>query len=441
MPLISRFPDIDVLHKKHVTLCGANTSSQKAYLLNSLHKKYNVAFLIVCTNDEEAENLFRDLVFLHKELKNIVYFPGWGKNIPSLEESSARSVALYYLLKHNPSFIITSIKGISQKTIPLSVFIDHILSLSLNDSVNLEALSRKLQEMGYSDSPLVDGPGLYSIRGYILDVYPPHKKNPFRIELFGDAIESIRSFDPQTQKSIEEFNEVNLIPVREIILNENFIKIFLKKFKEHADKTDIPKKIRDDISDEFKNRIFFHGIDAYVPFVYEEPSYLFDYLSKNTISISNKPWMETVFDSPLSEMNMESKDFYLTHTDLLEQLEKFSQLFFQDISQGIEGEIFFSFQDHTDLKLKLKSHVLKKETLLDPLFEHLSIWKNQEYEIHSFCFFDCTCSFCFGEKVFRKSSFRYRPWIKVRKNVTISSNCKSYFRAFFNIFGFYLFFH
>ncbi|MBI2027397.1 MAG: transcription-repair coupling factor [Deltaproteobacteria bacterium] len=385
MSLLSTLPAFHFLKESHFTFCGARASSHKAYLLNLLHKKYETPFLILCSNDTVALSLFQDLLFFHKELKDIVYFPGWEKNIPSLEECSQRSESLYYLLRHNPAFIITSYKGLSQRTVPASFFMDYVLSLSKNQNIQLEEVCQKLLEMGYSQTALVDGPGLYSLRGYILDVYPPHKKNPFRIELFDETIESVRSFDPESQKSLEEFDEVSLIPSREIILNKETLQTFQRKFKAHADINNIPKKIRDEKSYEFKNRIFFHGIEAYLPFLYEENSYLFDYLPKKTLAIINEPWMELVFESPLSELKLDPYDFYLKDAELKKQLNEFSKVSFQDISQGLDQEIFFPFQEHDELKQRLKSHLFKKETPLEPLFEHLELWEKQGLHISLVC--------------------------------------------------------
>src|SRR4029453_11207124 len=83
-----------------------------------------------------------------------------------------------------------------------------------------DALARKLANMGYQNSPLVEDLGTFSVRGGLIDVFSPLYDKPVRLEFFGDTIESIRAFDPETQRTVDSLKEIILLPAREVIVSE-----------------------------------------------------------------------------------------------------------------------------------------------------------------------------------------------------------------------------
>ena len=104
------------------------------------------------------------------------------------------------------------------------------LSLKVGEILNLTKKRRELEKGGYLCVQNVLSPGEFAVRGSLLDIYPMGSNTPYRIDLFDDEIESIKEFDPETQKSGKTINNINLLPAREFPLDENAIDKFCEKF-------------------------------------------------------------------------------------------------------------------------------------------------------------------------------------------------------------------
>jgi transcription-repair coupling factor (superfamily II helicase) len=158
----------------------------------------------------------------------------------------------------SPSVIFTSVKSLMTKTIPRRDFIRSSFSLNVNDEIVINDLIQKLLTNGYSPVDIVVAGGQISRRGGILDIWPTNFKNPARIEFFGDEIDTMRIFDPATQRSIEKINSVFISPAREIININNLENI----------------NSRSEEMSEF-----------YMPAVFPSAGSLIDYLPKDSIII------------------------------------------------------------------------------------------------------------------------------------------------------------
>ena len=116
--------------------------------------------------------------------------------------------------------IITCIEALAATYIPIDLFQKYIFKLSVGSTLNLNDFSEKLIQCGYERVDRVDTKGQFSIRGGIIDLYPPISALPFRIELFDEEIDSIRTFNSETQRSIDKVNEIDIFPAKEIILTQ-----------------------------------------------------------------------------------------------------------------------------------------------------------------------------------------------------------------------------
>lgn len=118
--------------------------------------------------------------------------------------------------------------------IPLEEIRKQVLCLRNDSAVDVEQLKRQLVYLGYERCSQVEASGQFSIRGGIIDIFPLTEENPWRIELWGDEIDSIRSFDVESQRSVENLTEIRLYPASEIILDEENTGRF-KKDKERSE--------------------------------------------------------------------------------------------------------------------------------------------------------------------------------------------------------------
>ncbi|MDY2735122.1 transcription-repair coupling factor, partial [Intestinibacter sp.] len=159
------------------------------------------------------------------------------------------------------------------------------LTYKVGDIIDLEALSEKLVKLGYERVSRIEGLGQFSIRGGIIDVYSLEYTHPIRIELFDDEIDSIRTFDVFSQKSIEKIKKVVITPSREFIYPED-TSLAVKKIKEETNQyTD------DDVfnnMDNIANKTYFQGVENYIDYLYEDANKsLFTYLPDNAIIVVN----------------------------------------------------------------------------------------------------------------------------------------------------------
>ena len=115
--------------------------------------------------------------------------------------------------------------------LPLDVFEKHCIHLRNDSELDLDKIRKELVRLGYESTFQVESTGQFSVRGGILDIYPLTEQNPIRIELWGDEIDSIRSFDAESQRSIENLEEITIYPASELILTEDTIARGVKAIK------------------------------------------------------------------------------------------------------------------------------------------------------------------------------------------------------------------
>ena len=158
---------------------------------------------------------------------------------------------------------------------------------------------RQLIQCGYERVAVVENIGQFSIRGGIFDIYPPIGAGPFRVELFDDEVDSIRNFNPETQRSIDKLDKIKVFPAKEIIITEKNIESgkeiieaelkeavngFLKmKDKEAADR--ITKTVKANL-ESLNETWSFETVDSYMPYFYDKQTSLLDYFPDSVIAVS-----------------------------------------------------------------------------------------------------------------------------------------------------------
>ena len=268
---------------------GLRDSSSKAFFIARLYQATSKPLTIITAGQDEAEGLLSDInIFLNlnSELQTpnskLYYFPPWETLpyepiSPHKDISGERLKVLSSVIESDGKFILlTPVESIIQRIIPKDVLIDAILKFSVGDSLERDIISEYLITGGYKNSDIVEDKGEFSIRGGILDVYPPDSDNPFRIEFMGDEIESIREFDSATQRSIKDVKEIKIVPARELIITEDRI----QKAKDRNIKI---------ITERIKAGLSIPGIERLAPYFYENMDTLFDYVPSDAIVILDEP--------------------------------------------------------------------------------------------------------------------------------------------------------
>ncbi len=214
-----------------VSISGC-VDSQKLHMLFGMDMDYDVK-LIVTYSDIKARELLEDC---HLYCRDSYFYPAkdlifYQADVHGNQLAKERIGVQRRILEGNPVVIVTTFAALMAHQLPLSVIEDNIIRIDRDSVIEEQALARKLVAMGYEKNYQVEAPGQFSIRGGIVDIFDLTSENPVRIELWGDTVESMRTFDVLSQRSIEEnMTQVSIYPAAELILpqfvlDEGFRKI------------------------------------------------------------------------------------------------------------------------------------------------------------------------------------------------------------------------
>ncbi|MBC7691272.1 MAG: transcription-repair coupling factor [Methylotenera sp.] len=247
--------------------------------------------VILCPSDDAAAELASDMETLSALIlgERVTYsvLPSWDQSLyspiaPSIQTRLSRIAALTDL--HSalpPQVIFTTLVATSQRTIPVQTLLDHSITLEVEASVETrEALMQRLADAGYLRVDPVEDPGTFAVRGDIVDVFPPGRNRPLRVELFGDVIEKIREFDPESQRAAAEptLQKVTVGPAREVLINRKTSSGLRERLKSRADDIDIPRSVRDPVLNSIHEGIYPDHSDAWGPLVYPDSPTFWEHL-------------------------------------------------------------------------------------------------------------------------------------------------------------------
>ncbi len=216
----------------------------------------------------------------------ILHFPAWDclpydRVGPSAGVAAQRMSTLAQLadgLDDKPRLLVTTVPALVQRVPPLKAVKGAGYSARPGNSVEIADLERYFAINGYSRASTVSERGEFAIRGGVIDVFPPNADEPVRLDLFGDTLESIRGFDPETQRSTRQLKEVFLLPVGEALLDEAAVKRFRTGYLEtFGAPGDDP--LYATISEGGRRA----GMEHYLPLFYGDLATLFDYLPKDSL--------------------------------------------------------------------------------------------------------------------------------------------------------------
>lgn len=199
------------------------SGSMKTYLISALYRSVPARpFIIVTYNAQQAEKLHDDLATLLSP-GEVLMFPAlelWPHEeaTENSEVLAQRLAARACLARGRRAVVIVTARAIARKLIPAEVFADLTMTLKVREREDRDTLISRLSGMGYERSEIVERWGQFSARGDILDVFPLDGAVPFRIEFFDDEIDSIREFDPASQRSNREVGHLSIAPAREFLI-------------------------------------------------------------------------------------------------------------------------------------------------------------------------------------------------------------------------------
>ncbi len=220
-----------------------------------------------------------ELAFFLQNEHPILHFPDWEtlpydvfSPLPEIISERLKTLALLPQVKRGA--LIVSVNTLMHRLAPREHVLAHSFVVKVGDTFNLELNRIKLESVGYQCVPQVYQHAEFAVRGSIVDLFPMGSKVPFRIELFDEEIESIRTFDPETQRSLEKINQIELFPAREFPLTDESIKYFRQAFRDYFPQASPKNLLYLDVS----KGIMPGGIEYYLPLFVEQTAALFDYL-------------------------------------------------------------------------------------------------------------------------------------------------------------------
>ena len=276
------------------TFSGLVGSADAALIAQSA-LRYRTDFsvmIIFCAQAQEAQRLLEEIPAFAPQLKTRL-LPDWeilpyDHFSPHQDLVSERLATLYELLNGSCDIVLVPITTALQKLGPPNFLSGHTFFFRQGDKLNELALRLQLQQAGYDPVSAVIRPGEYSIRGGLIDLFPMGSSLPYRLDLFGDEIEQIRAFDPDTQRSLYPVKEVRLLPGHEFPFDDASRTAFRSRWREvfEGDPT------RCSIYKDANLGIPSAGIESYLPLFFEETSSVFDYFPRT----GDPVWLVTIGD-------------------------------------------------------------------------------------------------------------------------------------------------
>lgn len=251
--------------------------------------------VVICNDTASALNMEQELRFYGKQLE-ILHFPDWetlpyDNFSPHQDIVSERLSTLHRLSQLKEGILVVPITTLMHRLLPNKYLQAHSLAIKIGQKFDINAMRRQLESNGYRCVTTVYEHGEFALRGSIMDIYPMGSKLPFRIDLLDDEVDTLRTFDPESQRTVNQVKEINLLPGKEFPLDEAGISRFRNQWHENFDVDHRQCTIYQDVS----QGIAPAGIEYYLPLFFEQTSTLFDYLPEQC-QIVTKEGLETSAD-------------------------------------------------------------------------------------------------------------------------------------------------
>ncbi len=401
-------PMLDLAPGRCVRTVGLGGGA-KAWWLHHLSEQQSAPLVCVTNDDDAADALAADLAFFFGGDDAVKRLPAdevmpWDELVPDAALVSERLATLFHLAHgHRFGALVVSVRGLSRRVLPLDELQRLSLEVRPGEEPGRDALARKLAHMGYRNAPLVEDPGCFSVRGDIIDVFPSLHEQPVRLEFFGDTVESMRAFDPATQRTVEDVKVLTLLPARELYFSPETKQRAEAAMRELADSQHVPTaRVREKI-EQLREGLGTGGLEALLPgFFANGLSTLFDYV---------RAWRDDAIfwlDEPVAqqraldelrheidrshadaqrrmELTMPPEQHFLDDAQLEAALSSFRQIsggLSLDVEQRAPLSVRYTSTD--ELREAITSHH-GEDGALTPLIERLAKWKEASLAVCIAC--------------------------------------------------------
>ena len=342
--------------------------------------------LVLITADIHQAELLKEEIrfFFNGQDENILGFPDWETLpydvfSPHQDIISERLTTLYRLPAIKPGqILILPVATLLQRICPRSFIQQHVLLLDKGQKLNINDFRHNLERGGYVCVSQVMAHGEFAVRGSILDVYPSGHDLPFRVDLFDDEIDSIRRFDPESQRSLDTTESISILPAREFPFSKDAITAFRSRYRETIEGDPMRSLVYEQIS----QGIMPGGIEYYLPLFFDQTECLFDYLPKNTLFVRSDE-LNTQIEQYGQDMAqryeqrrydvqrpiLPPQKLCLTEQEVQQRLEKYQTVVLTKVSTEQQPELFNRFNLVEPPLLLLEQ---RSQQPLSPLLHYLN---------------------------------------------------------------------
>jgi len=300
-----------------VSISSLVASSARALVLAALQRETRKTFAVVTQGNRDLEPWEADLRFWYCALsgKNrceseVLTLPAsesdpYAGSSPHPETLERRALTLWRLALSSPDFVLLTGRALARRTVFPAEILDAGAVLARDENHSPNDLVERLVAAGYIREDPVAAVGEFSMRGGIVDVWSPGQERPVRIEFFGDEIDSIRTFDPETQLSTSQLKSIEIVPMRELTVRPDDFRLWAMAARERWSDERFARALRDrtEFADEGEG---FAGWEWLIPILRQRSATVFDYL-KNAVLVVDEP---SALDSYLGEAYQTLADRY-----------------------------------------------------------------------------------------------------------------------------------
>ncbi len=392
--------------------------SARSFLVSWLAKRLNGPLMVVCPEEKVAVAFAKNLSLLLGE-ESVFHYPSLDFLTIDMfalqkEEELIRLEALANMQVNNKIVIVASMAALAQKIMPVDQFNQYLQIISVGDTLSRDEFCARLVSQGYKRESLVEEKGEFSVRGNIIDIFPPAEKNPLRLEMFGDDIESIRTFDSSSQRSIGTSSAFVVSPASEVVINSSSLDLAVRNIKRRADELSLPREISNRLVETLREGLTNSVNPIFLPLFYEtydnekglsndKLSCLFDYLSLNTLTVLDDPLAinQEMLNAQLSidkllfktknsgKFYLEKENTYVPPADVMTGLSGFRQVKLEnlnlDTTENQEAETLAFETYQYACTGELHDGEIKEDAWLRWTVEKIKLWLSEGMLIFFFC--------------------------------------------------------
>lgn len=336
------------------------TDQSKAHIFSTIFKYTDKTIVIICENEKKAQVMCEDINSIVED--KCMYFPSTEinyYNIKNLEKNNQilRLEVLSRIIGNDNFIITTSLDALRNKLTPKKIFEEKSFKIDIDNEIDIKGIKNSFIELNYDFTKLVESKGEFSIRGSIIDFWPIEYENPIRIELFDTEIDSIRFFDKDSQRSLENIDEILVRPTKELIYEksdyEKSIKLIDKDIDSLSDNLGM-SKLKDKYSQivsYLKDSLYISNDDLISPYRADNFDDFFDYIKKDSIFV-------------FEDLNRSIDNF----NDIMDK-------FNLDLANQMDnGEVFSTFKN-----IKINIDEIYKHIKSYPIINSASLLKNNNF--------------------------------------------------------------